>query len=176
MLYNVCCAIISQLYVILCLLSYGTHQKWALAPHACGATISLAIALEPQLFLNGCVDACTASILAFLSASASQTRLWKIVFQSNMMKVEKTLTRYEGVARIFDYGERQKRKSHAMSSSKFFKNKDFLWDKNTVEWIMRSRGLGWHVTWILLKRKDLNIKLIRFLKSSKLGDVVSKLV
>ena len=27
-----------------------------------GATISLAIALAPQLFLNGCADACAASI------------------------------------------------------------------------------------------------------------------
>ena len=42
---------------------------------ACGATISLAIALAPQLFLNGCTDACAASILAILSASASQLRL-----------------------------------------------------------------------------------------------------
>ena len=36
----------------------------------CGATISLAIALVPQLFLNGCIDACAASILAILSAIA----------------------------------------------------------------------------------------------------------
>ena len=35
-----------------------------------GATISLAIALAPQLFLNGCADACAASILAILSAIA----------------------------------------------------------------------------------------------------------
>ena len=35
---------------------------------------------------------------------------------------------------------------------------------------------GLHVTWILLKRKDLNLKLKRFPKLSKLGDVVSKLV
>ena len=33
----------------------------------------------------------------------------------------------------------------------------------------RSRGLGWHVTWILLKGKDLNQKLKRFPKLSKLG-------
>ena len=36
--------------------------------------------------------------------------------------------------------------------------------------------LSWHVTWILLKKKDLNLKLKRFPKLSKLGDVVSKLV
>ena len=36
----------------------------------CAATISLAIALAPQLFLNGCADACTVSILAILSAIA----------------------------------------------------------------------------------------------------------
>ena len=45
-------------------------QRWALAPQACGATSLLAIALEPQLFLNGCADACAASILAILSAIA----------------------------------------------------------------------------------------------------------
>ena len=32
----------------------------------CGATILLAIALASQLFLNGCADACAASILAIL--------------------------------------------------------------------------------------------------------------
>ena len=36
----------------------------------CGATIVLAIALAPQLFLKGCADACSASILAILSAIA----------------------------------------------------------------------------------------------------------
>ena len=41
----------------------------------CGATISLAIALAQQLFLNGRSDACAASILAILSASAGQKRL-----------------------------------------------------------------------------------------------------
>ena len=41
----------------------------------CGAAISLAISLAPQLFLNGCADACAASILAILSAIASQIRL-----------------------------------------------------------------------------------------------------
>ena len=39
-----------------------------IAAQACGATISLAIALAPQLFLNGCADA--TSILAILSAIA----------------------------------------------------------------------------------------------------------
>ena len=36
----------------------------------CGATIILAIARPPQLFLNGYADACAASILAILSAIA----------------------------------------------------------------------------------------------------------
>ena len=34
----------------------------------CSATISLMIALAPQLFLNDCADTCAASILAILSA------------------------------------------------------------------------------------------------------------
>ena len=37
---------------------------------AWSATILLAIALAPQLFLNGCADACAASILAILNAIA----------------------------------------------------------------------------------------------------------
>ena len=73
-----------------------------------GATILLAIALAPQLFLNGCTDACTASILAILSAIAQaqvKIRLWMIVFQSSVIEVnKKTLTRYTGVARIFEWG------------------------------------------------------------------------
>ena len=36
----------------------------------CVATILLAIALVPQLFLNSCADACAASIFAILSAIA----------------------------------------------------------------------------------------------------------
>ena len=55
----------------------------------CGATILLAIALAPQLFLSGCADACAASTLAILSAIAIQLRLEMIVFQLNVIKVEK---------------------------------------------------------------------------------------
>ena len=36
----------------------------------CVATILLAIALVPQLFLSSCTDACAASIFAILSAIA----------------------------------------------------------------------------------------------------------
>ena len=41
-----------------------------IAVQACGGTISLAITLAPQSFLNGCADACAASNLAILSAIA----------------------------------------------------------------------------------------------------------
>ena len=41
-----------------------------IAAQACSATSSLAITLAPQLFLNGCADACAASISAILSAIA----------------------------------------------------------------------------------------------------------
>ena len=47
----------------------GTRAAIIVA-QACGATISLGIALAPQLFLNGSADACAASILAILSAIA----------------------------------------------------------------------------------------------------------
>ena len=43
-----------------------------IAAQACGATILLAIALAPQLFLNGRADACAASISAILRAIAIQ--------------------------------------------------------------------------------------------------------
>ena len=49
----------------------------------------LAIALAPQLFLKGCADACAASILAILSASAIQIRFGMIIVQSNVIKVKK---------------------------------------------------------------------------------------
>ena len=45
--------------------------------------------------------------------------------------------------------------------------------KDTVEWRMRSCGLGWNVGWILLKGKELNQKSKRYPKLSKLGDVIS---
>ena len=43
-----------------------------IAAQACSATILLAIALAPQLLLNDYADACTASILAILSAIAQE--------------------------------------------------------------------------------------------------------
>ena len=46
-----------------------------------------------------------------------------------------------------------------MTISNFFEKMDFLWDKDIVKWRIRSRGLSWHVTWILLKGNDLNQKL-----------------
>ena len=49
----------------------------------CAAIILLSIALVSLLFLYGCADTCTVSILAILSASAMQIRLGMIVFQSN---------------------------------------------------------------------------------------------
>ena len=60
-----------------------------------------------------------------------------------------------------------------MTLSKFFEKRDFLWDKDMVKWRIRGWGLGWHVTWILLKGKDSNQKLKNFPNLSKLGDVVS---
>ena len=64
-----------------------------IAEQACGATILLAIVLAPQLFLNGCSDACAASILAILSAIAQAQfkfcTLGMIVFRSNVIKGKK---------------------------------------------------------------------------------------
>ena len=135
----------------------------------CSVTILLAIALALQSFLNGCADACAASILAILSAIAlaqfKYSRLGMIVFKSNVIKVKKkTFTRYIGVAKIFDWRVGPNRKSHAMTLSKFFEKRDFLWNKDNVKWRIRSGGLGWHGTWILLKMDDLNKKFKKFPK------------
>ena len=59
-----------------------------------------------------------------------------------------------------------------MTSSEIFKKRDFLRDKDE-----RSEAgvCFWHLTRILLKRKDLNHELKIFTKLSKLGDVTNKL-
>ena len=61
-----------------------------------------------------------------------------------------------GITRIFDWREVPNRKPHAMTSSEIFEKRDFLWDKDTAKWRIRSRDLVWHVTRILLKGEDLN--------------------
>ena len=102
-----------------------------------------------------------------------------IAFQSIVIKVnkkKKKMTRYMDVVRIFDWGGRPSHRSLVMTLTKFFEKRNFLRDTDTVEWRIRSRGMGWHVTWVLLKKKDLNLNLKRFPKLSELGDLVSKLI
>ena len=64
-----------------------------------------------------------------------------------------------GVARMFDGGGGPNHKSYAMTSSKTFERRTFLWGKVIVEWKSRSSGLVWHKTRILLTRNGLNQKL-----------------
>ena len=102
-----------------------------------------------------------------------------IVFQSYVIKVKKkkkTFTRYKGVSRNFDWREEPNRKSHAMTLSKFFEKRNFLWDKDIVKWRIRSRGLGLACNLDFAKEKGLEPKVKKISKMSKLGDVVSKLV
>ena len=66
-------------------------------------------------------------------------------------------------------GRGPNRKLHVMTSSNFSEKRYFFWDNDNLERRIRSRGLGEHVTWILLKGKDLNHKLKRFPKLSKLA-------
>ena len=61
--------------------------------------------------------------------------------------------RYVGVARIFDWGGETNPQITRNDLIKFFEKRKFLRDKDTVEWKIRSRNLGWHVTWVLLKKK-----------------------
>ena len=49
-----------------------------------------------------------------------------------------------GVVRIFDWGREANRKSHGMMLSKLFEKKDFIWNKDSIEWRIRSRDLGRH--------------------------------
>ena len=44
-----------------------------------------------------------------------------------------------------------------------------MWDKDIVEWKIRSRGLVWHLTESFLKGEGLKQKLQK--KISKLGDL-----
>ena len=48
-------------------------------------------------------------------------------------------------------------KSHAMTSSNIFEMRHFLRDNDIVKWKIRSRGLVWHATRILLKGESLNL-------------------
>ena len=66
-------------------------------------------------------------------------------------------------------GWRPNCKSHIITLSKFFEKWDFLPNKDTVEWRIRTRSLGRHVAWVLPKKKDLSLKLKRFPKLFKLG-------
>ena len=75
----------------------------------------------------------------------------------------------EAAKRAIATGGRPNRKSHVMTSSKFFEKRDFLRDKDTL-------GPGLACNLGFAKKKDLNQKLRRFSKLSKLGHVVSKLV
>ena len=63
-----------------------------------------------------------------------------------------------------------------MTLSKFFENRDFLWDKDIVKWRIRSRGLGWPVTWILLKGKGLNQKLKNLVMENSIRLLLAKLL
>ena len=72
-----------------------------------------------------------------------------------------------GIAKIFDLGGANQI-SLAMKTSEVFKE-EFLWDKDIVEWKIRSRGLVWHLTESFLKGEGLNQKLQ--MKISKWGDL-----
>ena len=63
-----------------------------------------------------------------------------------------------GVVRIFVWGRGANLKSRAMTSSEIFERGSFCWNKDAVEWKIRSRGLFWHLTRILLMGEGLNQK------------------
>ena len=68
-----------------------------------------------------------------------------IVFQLTVIKVKKNIgvIHIDG-ARIFDWGGRAKPQIIGNDVIKNFRKEKFLWDKDTVEWRIRSRDLGWH--------------------------------
>ena len=61
------------------------------------------------------------------------------------------------VAKIFDWGGS---KAQILSNDviRNFREIDFSWDKDIVDWKIRSRGLFWNITKILLKEEGLNQK------------------
>ena len=61
-----------------------------------------------------------------------------------------------GVARIFEY-KSPSHESRAMMSLQFF-DEGLSWDKDSVEWIIRSRDMRWRLTRILLQEEDVNQK------------------
>ena len=63
-----------------------------------------------------------------------------------------------GVARIFDWGEGQT-KNECNDVIRNFRKRNFLWDKDIVECMIRSRGLLWHLTKSFHKGERLNQKL-----------------
>ena len=73
-----------------------------------------------------------------------------------------------GVARIFDWG-RAKPKMTCNDVIRHFRKRNFLWDKDIVECMIRSRGLVWHLTKSFQKGERLNQKLK--MKICRLGDV-----
>ena len=78
------------------------------------------------------------------------------------------------VARIFELGTPNPKITCNMMSSKIFKRRDFLWDKNTLEWKIRS--LGRCVNRMLLKRKDWNQKFMFSKYVLNCGGAVKKLM
>ena len=88
-----------------------------------------------------------------------------IVFQSNVIKVDKkTLTRYIGVAGIFDWEREAKPQITRNGVINIFRKEGLFMGQIYRTMEDRSWGLGWHVTWVLLKKKDLNLNLKRFSK------------
>ena len=73
-----------------------------------------------------------------------------------------------GVARIFDWG-RAKPKMTCNDIIRSFPKRNFFWDKDIVECMIRSRGLVWHLTKSFQKGERLN-QMVK-MKICKLGDV-----
>ena len=74
-----------------------------------------------------------------------------------------------GVARILIGGEGGKSQILCNDVIRNFRKRNFLWDKDIVEWEIENCSLVWHANRILLKREDLNQK-------SKSRDAGCKLV
>ena len=51
----------------------------------------------------------------------------------------------------------ERSKSHALTSSNIFEMRHFLRDNDIVKWKIRSRGLVWHATRILLKGESFKL-------------------
>ena len=81
-----------------------------------------------------------------------------------VLKVRKNIDEVQRRSQNFLLGRKAKPKITRNDVIKIFSKRGTLLDKDTAEWSIRSRGLGWHVSWILQEEKELEPKVKKISK------------